>query len=108
MNTLKVPLDKIKTLNSLLWYEKEWKVELACLVEDMFQYTVLCSMWSNAVVTIFSLKLGTLRKTISTNSVSYSSKNKNKKVNKRKGGSGLLTCSLHQAEQARVPSLENS
>ena len=59
------------------------KVELACLVEGMFQYTVLCSMWNNAAVTIFSLKLRTLRKTISTKSVSYSSKNKNKKVNEK-------------------------
>lgn len=44
MNTLKISLDKIKTLNSLLWFEKEWKMELAYLVEDMFstQYFVAC------------------------------------------------------------------
>lgn len=87
MNTRKVPLDKKKTLNSLLWYEEEWKLELAYLVEDMFQYTAFCCMWKNAAVTILSLKLRTLRKTIPSHSVSYSSKNKNKKVNKRKSGS---------------------
>ena len=74
MNTLKISLDKKKTLNSLLWFEKEWKVELAYLVEDMFQYTVFCCMWNKAGITIFSLKVGMPRKIISSNSVSYSSK----------------------------------
>lgn len=56
MNTLKVPLDKIKTLNiQLLWYEREWKAELVNLVEDMFQYTVYCYVWKNAVLNIYIL-----------------------------------------------------